>query len=422
MASSMFESILGMVTPEMTQSMASRLGESSSAVQHGLSAATAATLSGLARNSGDSGFTDQILQMVGRAGSQNIAGNIASMASGGPSGATGDLVSRFSSLVFGSQQGQIANLVSQHSGVSGSAGSGILKMAGGLVLGYLAKMHSTGSLSAGALGSTLRNEASNLSSYVPGSFLAHIGGTASDTAARATPYASNVIHTQGPPPPSVGSRWIIPAAAAVLGAIVLGWLLSRFMRTTVPAPVQTASNYSPAPYNAYTSPTAPAAAVATSPTGTASLGAPETVSLPNGTQLTVPSDGVEAKLVRYLQDPNAQANTTGFDFDRLLFDTGSATLQPQSSEQLDNIAAILKAYPSAKIRLGGYADSTGDSAENQQLSTDRANNVMAALVQRGIDPSRLSAEGYGAENPVADNSTAEGRQLNRRISIRVAEK
>jgi OmpA-OmpF porin, OOP family len=415
MASSMFESILGMVTPEMAQSMASRFGESSSAVQHGLSAATAATLTGMARNAGDSGFTDQILQMAGRAGGQNIASNIASMASGGPSGATGDLVSRFSSLVFGSQQGQMANLVSQHSGVSGSAGTGILKMAGGLVLAYLAKAHSTGSLNAGSLASTLRTEASNLGNYVPGSFLANMGGGASDTTTRAPPYVSNVIHTQGARPPTAGTRWIVPAAAAVLGALLLGWLLSRFMRTTVPAPVQTASNYSPAPYNA----TAPAPAPAA---GTPSLGAPESISLPDGTQLSVPSDGVEAKLVRYLQDPNAQANSTAFDFDRLLFDTGSATLQPQSSDQLDNIAAILKAYPSAKINLGGYADSTGDAAENAKLSTERADNVMAALVQRGIDPSRLSAQGFGQESPVANNGTEEGRQNNRRVSIRVAEK
>ena len=136
MATSMFESILGTVTPEMTQSLGARLGESPSAVQHGLSSATAATLSGLARNTSDPGFIDRLMQVVNRAGSQNVAGNVASAISAGPSGAAGELGNRLSSLVFGTQQGQIGNLVAQHSGLSSTAGSGILKMAGALVLGH----------------------------------------------------------------------------------------------------------------------------------------------------------------------------------------------------------------------------------------------------------------------------------------------
>ena len=111
-----------------------------------------------------------------------------------------------------------------------------------------------------------------------------------------------------------------------------------------------------------------------------------------------------------------------FDFDRLLFDTNSATLQPASNEQLTNIAEILKAYPNVKIKIGGYTDNTGDPSNNQKLSQDRANNVMAALEQMGVASDRLEAQGYGADHPVADNSTEEGRQKNRRISMRVTAK
>jgi len=106
------------------------------------------------------------------------------------------------------------------------------------------------------------------------------------------------------------------------------------------------------------------------------------------------------------------SDATWFDFDRLLFDTGAATLQPASEEQLTNIAAILKAYPQVKIRIGGYTDNTGDPAANLRLSEDRADNVMAELVRLGIEPARMSAKGYGAE----------GRQKNRRISLRVTDK
>jgi outer membrane protein OmpA-like peptidoglycan-associated protein len=394
MANSMFESILGMVTPEMTQSIASRLGESPSAVQQGMGAATAATLYGLAKNSSEPGFIEKVMQMVSHPGSQNVTGNLASIVSGGANGGS-DLISRFGSLVFGSQQEHISNLVSQHSGLSGTAGSGLLKTVGALVLGYFAKMRSSGSLTASTLASALRTEGANLSSHVPGGFLGSLGGTVSDTAARATGHTSNVIHTYATRPQRTGTWWAIPVAALAVLALFAAWLSSHHRNTT---------------------------------SRTAMIEAPQnaprmTISLPDGSQLRVISNGVETKLVSYLQSPSAQnSQVDWFDFDRLLFNTGQATLQPQSNQQLDNVAAILKAYPAAKIRLGGYTDNTGDPTANQKLSEERADSVMTALEERGIDSSRLSAQGYGEENPVADNSTPEGRQKNRRISIRVAEK
>jgi OmpA-OmpF porin, OOP family len=418
MANSMFESILGMVTPEMTQSMADQLGESPSAVQHGLGAATAATLNGLARNTGDTRFTDQLMQTVSRAGGQNIVGNIGSIASGGPAGGAGDLVGRFTSQIFGSQQGQIANLVAQHAGVSERSGSGILKVASGLVLAHLARMHSSGSLNAGTLAGTLRTEASSLGSYVPGSFLANLGGTARDTITRGETlergetvergpaYTSNVLHAEGPRlPPARGSRWVAPTLLALVVAAAIGWAIHRLVRNQA-APVTAA--------NETVRDTGMAAATRVN------------LALPDGSQINVPANGVEVRMVRFLQAPSTQASgqsaATSFNFDRLMFNPGQPTLQPQSNEQLDNIAAILKAYPDAKCAVGGYADNTGDPSTNQKLSEERASNVMTALTQRGVDPGRLTAQGYGESNPTADNSTAQGRQMNRRVTIRVASK
>jgi outer membrane protein OmpA-like peptidoglycan-associated protein len=147
------------------------------------------------------------------------------------------------------------------------------------------------------------------------------------------------------------------------------------------------------------------------------------VKLPDGTVLNAPALGVEARLVKYLNDPTAQVSEdTWFDFDRLLFDTGKSTLQPASQEQLNNIALIMKAYPGVKIRIGGYTDNTGDADANVKLSQDRADNVASALTTLGVDGARMDAKGYGAANPIADNSTEEGRQKNRRISLRVTEK
>ena len=139
--------------------------------------------------------------------------------------------------------------------------------------------------------------------------------------------------------------------------------------------------------------------------------------------LNIPKLGIENRVVDFIEDASKPADkTTWFDFDRLLFDTGKATLQPSSQEQLDNIANILKAYPKVKIKLGGYTDNTGDKAANMKLSGERANNVMAELAKLGVEPARMTAEGYGDDHPVADNSSEEGRAKNRRISLRVTEK
>jgi outer membrane protein OmpA-like peptidoglycan-associated protein len=145
--------------------------------------------------------------------------------------------------------------------------------------------------------------------------------------------------------------------------------------------------------------------------------------LPSGIELNIPELGVENKLIAFIDDAQRPVDEKlWFSFDRLTFETGQATLKPESQEQLKNIAEILKAYPKVTIKLGGYTDSTGDPQANLKLSQQRADAVMADLVKLGVDAGRIKAEGYGQEHPVADNSTEEGRAKNRRIDIRVTGK
>jgi outer membrane protein OmpA-like peptidoglycan-associated protein len=145
--------------------------------------------------------------------------------------------------------------------------------------------------------------------------------------------------------------------------------------------------------------------------------------LPDGVELNIPQNGIENKLIAFIKDPSKPVDeTTWFNFDRLLFDTNSATLQPSSQEQLKNIAEILKAYPNVHVKIGGYTDNTGDAQANMALSSDRAKNVMDALVGLGVDSSRLESQGYGDAYPVGDNSTEDGRAMNRRIALRVTQK
>ncbi|HXW73696.1 MAG TPA: OmpA family protein [Steroidobacteraceae bacterium] len=403
----MLDSILGMVTPEMKQALASRLGEPAQSVQTGLGTATAATLGGLANKAGDSGFLSQVLGLLGGSAGGNILGNLSSILSSGPSGATGDLVNKFLPMVFGSQQGQVASAISQQAGLSNASGSGLLKVAAPLVLGYLAKMQSAGSLNVSSLGSMLRAEAPSLQSVLPSGLLSGAASTVSATAGR----AASAVQAGVGAATTRSSRWIVPLA--IIGALLLAWLLIRSLNAPKEI-AQSATNAGNAAVNAVNN----AANSAWS-----SLGEIIVVSLPDGSKLNAPTLGVENKLVSYLNDASAGVSEDKwFDFDRLLFDTGSATLQPASQDQLADMAAILKAYPGVKIRIGGYTDNTGDPAANLKLSQDRADSVMAELVKLGIDPSRISAKGYGDANPIADNSTEEGRQKNRRISLRVTDK
>ena len=157
-------------------------------------------------------------------------------------------------------------------------------------------------------------------------------------------------------------------------------------------------------------------------TPNAKLGTFSVQKLVSGIELNIPEFGIENKLLGFIKGDKAIDKETWFDFDRLLFATNSAVLEPQSQEQLKNIAEILEAYPNVHVKLGGYTDNTGNPASNLKLSQDRANSVRVKLEKMGIDKDRLEAEGYGQTHPVASNDSEEGRSQNRRISIRVTKK
>jgi outer membrane protein OmpA-like peptidoglycan-associated protein len=147
--------------------------------------------------------------------------------------------------------------------------------------------------------------------------------------------------------------------------------------------------------------------------------------LATGFALTGNLTGIESHLVAFIEDASKPVDkTTWFDFDRLVFDTGSANLDmAQSKEQLVNVAEILKAYPAVKLKVGGYTDNQGSAATNKKLSAQRATNVARAIAGLGVKADRLDPEGYGAEHPVcAANDTDECRAQNRRISLRVTAK
>ncbi len=101
------------------------------------------------------------------------------------------------------------------------------------------------------------------------------------------------------------------------------------------------------------------------------------------------------------------------------FDSGSDVPRPESNATLDEVAGTLKQDPKLRLLVEGHTDSTNTDAYNLDLSQRRAQAVVALLVKRGVDAGRLKAEGFGRTKPVADNETAQGRSLNRRVEISI---
>jgi len=108
-----------------------------------------------------------------------------------------------------------------------------------------------------------------------------------------------------------------------------------------------------------------------------------------------------------------------FELDGCNFETNKATLEPESYTVLDELVAYLVRKDDERIEIGGHTDNVGTAKANQVLSEARANTVRAYLLTKGIDPSRVTAKGYGLTKPVADNRTAEGRAQNRRTEVTV---
>lgn len=136
--------------------------------------------------------------------------------------------------------------------------------------------------------------------------------------------------------------------------------------------------------------------------------------------------GIEEQLINFIKSEtyknsnDEQLKESWFDFDDLNFEFGTTKLTKESKRQIDNIVAILKAYPEIKIKIGAYTDKKGDDTANLKLSEERANAVKSALKKNGIGTQVTAAEGYGETFATVDeNASDEEREADRRTSIRL---
>ena len=127
--------------------------------------------------------------------------------------------------------------------------------------------------------------------------------------------------------------------------------------------------------------------------------------------------------IKQLQDSlNAKQTDRGtlVTFGDVLFATNKSDLKSSGLVNITKLAQFLRDNPDRKVIVEGYTDSTGSDSYNQSLSERRAASVQRALAQHGVDISRIVTQGYGKEYPVADNSSASGRAMNRRVEVTIS--
>ncbi len=400
MAATLLDSFKNLLTPQNISAVAGRLGEPETGASRGLVAGAGALLLGLLNKASDTnGIKDVHNLVTGAAPELAAAGNVGDILGSGASPALGGLGSRLISLIFGGSGAGVADVIARSAGLKPGSGTSILATVAPVILSLIAGRIKAGGLSPSGLGSMLMNEADSIKAAAPAGLGVLLGGMGGSIAGDVSRAASAVAT----PAKKGGWGWAAIAAAIILGLL---WFATR---GKTPPETSVAAD---------TAAAAPATDVqAYSPS------AAQTVTLPNGTTLNVPGTSLESQIVAFITDSTRPVDkTTWFNFDRLLFETGSATLRPESQAQLRNVATIFAAFPTVKAKIGGYTDNTGNAATNMKLSQDRATSVMNELVGMGVDKSRLAAEGYGDQHPVADNGTEEGRAQNRRIAMRIVEK
>lgn len=399
MSDNLIEQIGQALSGDVLNRLGSAAGSTPAMTQSALSGAVPGVLAAMLQKSGSTEGATRLLDAVTRGGHDTLLGNLAGALGGGD--ATSSLLRTGAALLpslFGNRSDAMSDYIGGLSGMNRGSAQSLLSLVAPIAMGFVTRQfRSSGGLNINSLINLLTGQRRYIEQAAPAGLAGALGlNSLSDL-------GGGVTRPAAPPPATSGRwRWILLLVALLLGFLFLRNCGSRVESPPVPEPTQAPSLEAPPP--------APVAALVER-------------QLPDGTVIRIAPAGVESQLIAFIEDGSRPVDeTTWFTMDRMEFETGSPVLLPSSSAQLDNIAAILKAWPGVMLKFGGYTDNTGDAAANLQLSSDRAGNAMAEVVNRGIAADRLAAEGYGDQFPVGDNATEEGRQRNRRIDIRVTGK
>ncbi len=419
MAFNWLDSVKGLFTSELISKAASSLGEGEGNTAKAISGIVPSVLGGIL-SKGTSGIdgASAILDMAKGAVGTGILSNPGNLFGGGSNTLLTnglDMVKR----LLGDKLNSISGVLSGFAGIKESSVTSLMGMVAPIALGVLGQHASQNNLTPNGLSNMLASQKSSITEALPAGLgslagltgLSSVGSAISSMTGGIKQPANPTVHVAAYEVEKAGSnrRWVLPMLLAVL-VIILVWLFSRSCNkdAAVSAPGMDTSGV-----------------VTEAPTGTSPVSIK--VKLPDGTELDAYKGGIEDGLVAYLNstDPaDSISKDRWFDFDNLNFKTGSADLTEESIKQVQNIAAILKAYPKAAIKIGGYTDKTGTEEANMKLSQQRADAVVSALKATGAGGTQLAgAEGYGSQfAKAAPDAPDEEKKKDRRIAVNVRHK
>ncbi|MFN1217784.1 DUF937 domain-containing protein [Chryseobacterium kwangjuense] len=434
MSLNVIDLIKGQLGPALVSQAASQFGESESGISKAIGGMLPAVLGGLANNSDNPG----VLDAISNASSSGILGNLLGGASGNP------VISNLLTSIFGDKISGIVNAIATYAGISNNSSSSLLNLVTGATVGSIGKYAADNNLDKSGISNLLGEQKGIISSLLPaGLSLAslNIGDwakgykfdndndtirttaseepkievTRSTTAAGTNPDRNN---NEGG-----GSiwKWLLPLLLLIAAGYFL-WKQCEKKQTTTTT--TTTDSTGSATDTAATTMPADTSAATTAPVTRTD----ENIDL-NGVMLKGYKGGMEDQMITFLKSGNyknaaddAALKDKWYDFDHVNFKMGSSTeLEAGSQGQLDNLVAILKAFPDAKIKIGGYTDKTGNEASNVKLSKARAEFIKAALAKAGVGAQVLEAEGYGSKYAKVDAKASDAeRAADRKMAVRFA--
>ncbi|WP_144282964.1 OmpA family protein [Chryseobacterium echinoideorum] len=427
MALNIIDLIKGQLGAALVSQTASQLGESEAGVSKAISGMLPVIVGGLANNSEN----PTVIDTIANSSSNGILGNLSGVTSGN------SFIAGLLSSIFGEKLSGIINSIATYAGISNNSSSSLLNIVTAATVGSIGKYASDNNLDRNGISSLLDEQKGVVSTLLPaGLSLAslNVGDWAKGYAFEGnenpatkkfeekTPHVEvtrSTAETGTFPDKKTSSeggsiwKWLLPLLLLLAASYFL-WEQCRKTETTTTTAVSGDSM------------TTTNDTIQSNNNVTDSGRIDEDIDL-NGTSLKGYRGGMEEQMIAFLKSggyTNAQDDAAlknkWYDFDHVNFKIGSANeLEAGSESQLQNLVAILKAFPEAKIKIGGYTDKTGDEAKNLKLSAERANYIKNWLSQQGVGSQVISADGYGSEFATVDASASnDERAIDRKMSVR----
>jgi OmpA-OmpF porin, OOP family len=403
----LLDTIKRQIGSEIIQKAADFMDEESGVTKKALEIALPSLLGGMMNQVKEPNSATSLLSKITEGGHDgSIFETFGNLLGGGS--ATQGLLDSGESIVnglFGNKTSSIVDWIAAFTGIKTGSASGLMNLVAPLVMGAIGKNVVGENMGLSGLTSLLNSQSSIVQNALPAG-LASVLGLKMDSISSVSTAPKGIA-----PPESAFQKMdeksfmnkILPWAIMLFAGFV-GLMFLRTCKSVTPEP----------------------------PTVVA---VPETQPIEkpmnlayNMTIIKLPEGDIQVETGSFLDKLNKEATDNSLDstkaltFDNVNFATGSAILTEGSITQLSDLVKIMRAYPKVAIKIEGHTDNKGNPQSNKKLSLNRAESVMKFLQTNGVDAKRMAVAGLGADKPMADNATEEGRAKNRRIEAYVVRK